>query len=222
MYDLIRKDFLVQKNIFLFGLLYTVFGAFVFEEMVPGGGALYMVVPYATIYLLVMYACGYDAKNNAEVILNSLPVTRVEIVIAKYLSALAFMAVGILFAIMIGTIGFYTGFPKIERLVSFNDMIVVFISGMVFVSIFYPLYFKFGLEKMRMVNIVLFMLLFFAPNLITSIVAENPDNGIVRAILTFLNDTPSWLLKACSLFAGIIFYLLSLFVSIKVYRNKEF
>lgn len=221
MYNLIRKDFLVQRNIFLFGLLYTVFAAFVFKEMVPGGGAIYMVAPYATVYLLVMYACGFDDKNKAEIILNSLPITRAELVTAKYVSAIGFMAVAILFSMLIGAIGIFTGFPEIERFISMNDVLIVLISGLVFVSIFYPLYFKFGMDKMRIVNVALFMVLFFAPNLITSFAAENPESNVVKAVLSIVNETNASLLKAGSLIAVIIIYLLSLFISIKIYRNKE-
>lgn len=221
MYYLVRKEFLVQKKMFLFAFLYSIFAAIVFEEMLPGGGALYMIAPYVTIYLLVLSACGYDDKNKVDIILNSLPVTRTEIVLAKYVSMVVFAIVGIGFAVIVGGIGIYTGFPRIERFISINDILVVLIGGLLFTAIFFPLYFKFGMEKMRIVNIVLFMLLFFVPNIITSYVAENPNSGVVKWSLSIINETPTTILKMGSLLAIMIIFLLSLFLSTKIYKNRD-
>jgi len=97
MLNLIIKDMIIQKKTFLYVLLYSVFISFAFSSLKPIGVGLYVLNPVITTYFLITYALIYDDKNKSEIILNSLPLSRVDIVISKYISIFVFAAIGIVY-----------------------------------------------------------------------------------------------------------------------------
>ncbi len=222
MYNLILKEFLVQKKTLLYGFIYTIFTAYAFSNIMPNGGAIYSLAPYAIVYLFVTYSCGYDEKNKADIVINSLPVNRVDIVISKYFAVFFFAAFGIICSAVLGMVGMHAGIPKVSRLISINDIVIVLSGGIIFTSIFYPLYFKFGMVKMKLVNIVLFMLFMFAPSFFSGYAAEHPQSSFVRFVISLLTDTPAEILQLFFLIAACIVLLISILISIQIYKNKDF
>lgn len=222
MFNLILKEFLVQKKILLIGFVYVFFAAFAFNNISPGGGAVYFMSPIAIIYILILYSSGYDDKNKADIIFNSLPLSREDIVIAKYTSFFFFTAYGLLCSIIVGLLSMATGFFNITRAISITDILMVLSAGMIFVSSFYPLYFKFGLNKMRIFNTFFFMFLMFAPSFLTNYIRSNPDNKLINNIISFMANTPELTLRVLFLICSAILFRVSMLFSIRIYKNKEF
>lgn len=222
MYNLIIKEFLVQKKTLLYGLVYTLLAAFLFKDFMPDGGALYIIAPVAVIYLFVNYSCGYDDKNKADVIFNSLPIKREEIVWSKYIAIFFFAAYGIVCSALMGLICRYMDLPYISRLISLKDVIITLSCSVTFGSIFYPLYFKFGMVKMRLVNVFLFMAIMFLPSIITELIQNNPENPAIKAVTQFFTDTPVWIIRMLTAVAMLAAFLVSVLISMKIYKNKEF
>ena len=83
MLNLILKDLLVQKKSLLFALGYCFFLVFAFQSL---QGAAPIAATVAVVYLLTQYSFTYEDKNKSETMLNSLPISRRDIVLAKYLS----------------------------------------------------------------------------------------------------------------------------------------
>jgi hypothetical protein len=222
MYNLILKEFLVQKKTLLYGFIYTIFTAYAFGNIMPGGAAIYSLAPYALVYLFVTYSCGYDEKNKTDIIFNSLPVNRVDIVMSKYFAVFFFAAYGIACSAVLGFIGMNAGILKVSRTISINDALIAFSGGMIFASIFYPLYFKFGMVKMKLVNIFLFMLFMFAPSFLTEYAAKHPESSVVRNIISLFTNTSAETLKLLLLAIACIVLLISILISIQIYKNKDF
>lgn len=221
MYHLIMKEFLVQKKTILFSIIYTVFVAIVFASILPGGGAVYILAPVAVNYLFIMYSCGFDEKNNADVVFNSLPLKRDDIVIAKYSSTFFFAAFGILCSMIIGIIGEIIGIGQIERFIALSDIVSVFGIVMVFAAVFFPLYFKFGLNKMRIINIMLLLIPMFLPSLMVDYVKDHQEDPIVRNIISAIGNTQEWVLQTLIMVVCGILFLISVLISIKIYKNKD-
>jgi ABC-2 type transport system permease protein len=222
MVRLILKEFQIQKKTLFYGFLYVIMAALAFNATSPNGTGLYVLGPFGVIYLFIMYSCGYEEKNNTDMIFNSLPLKREDIVIAKYLSIFFFAALGLLFSLIVGMLGASIGFGGIFRLLNFNDIIAVLGSGIILASIFYPLYFKFGLVKMRAINIILFLFLMFVPNLVVDYARANPEKAIVENTVSFVLNASEWTLQIFFLITCSIIFFISLLISIKVYRKKEF
>jgi ABC-2 type transport system permease protein len=222
MYNLILKEFLVQKKTLLYGFIYTIFTAYAFGNIIPGGVAIYSLAPYAIVYIFVTYSCGYDEKNKTDIIFNSLPVNRMDIIMSKYFAVFFFAAYGIICSAVLGFIGMNVGILRVSRTISINDILIAFSGGIIFASIFYPLYFKFGMDKLKLVNIFLFMLFMFAPSFLIEYAAKHYQSGVVRYFISLFMNTSVEILRLFLLIAVCIILLISILISIQIYKNKDF
>ena len=222
MLNLVIKDILIQKKSLLYAFLYTIFLSFSFSSLKPVGLGLYVLCPLAASYLLTYNAVNYDDKNKSEIILNSLPIKREEIVIAKYISAIMYAVIGIIYSIVIGLIGNAAGFSIYAMSISLWNIILAFTSVCIFGALFLPVYFKYGAIRARVFNIILFMVIFFLPVATINYVSKNPNNILVQKFNYFINNTSSLMLNSLPLIIGIIIFLASTMISIRIYNNKEF
>lgn len=222
MFNLVIKDIAIQKKTLLYALLYAIIAPIAFFSMAPSGFGLYVLPPMATAYLFISFAVNYDEKNKSEIVLNSLPIKREDIVISKYISVFVFAILGIIYSIIIGFIGKFTGLQVFARSISLLDIVLVLTSACIFSSIFFPVYFKFGYVKMNLFNVVLAMLFIFLPSVAIGYATENPNNIFVRKINYFINNTSSFTQNSLALLVSLIFFLISLMISMHIYKNKEF
>ncbi|MBW9146607.1 ABC-2 transporter permease [Clostridium sp. CM027] len=222
MLNLIKKDILIQKKTIIFALLYAILASAFFSPILPKGFGLYVLSPMVITYLFITLAVQYDDKNNSEVILNSLPLKRSDIVIAKYISTFAFGLIGIICSTLVGFIGNTTRLTMFIGSISLLDIVLVTMFTCIFSSIFYPVYFKFGVARMKIFTVLIFLVLFFVPSSLIDYIAKNPNNISVQKFTYFVNNTSSLTQNSLALIIGLIFLLISLMISIRIYNNKEF
>lgn len=221
MINLIWKDILIQKKTFIYAILYGFFAMVAFPASLSASGG-YMFSGISIVYLLIIYANAYDEKNRSEVIINSLPVNRDSIVIAKYLSIILYLVIGVVISAVAGLIVTQLGFIENMRIIGIVDILTVFISACLMYSIYYPVYFKFGSLKLKLFNVAMYMLFLFVPNILTSYIQENPDNGLINKITHFFKNTNSLVLQGGLAIIVLLLLFVSMLISIKVYKNKEF
>jgi ABC-2 type transport system permease protein len=222
MLNLLIKDILIQKKTIIFALLYAIFTYISFSPIFPSGFGLYVLSPMVITYLFITLAVQYDDKNKSEVILNSLPLKRSDIVISKYISTFVFGIVGIICSVLVGFVGNITGLVIFIGSISLLDIVLVIMSICIFSSIFYPVYFKFGVARIKIFTVLIFMVLFFVPTLIFDYITQNPTNVLVQKFIYFINNTSSLTQNSLLLITGLIFFMISLMISIRIYNNKEF
>jgi len=222
MLNLVIKDILIQKKTIIFALLYAAFVLAFFSTIFPSGFGLYVMSPMIITYLYITFAVQYDDKNNSEVILNSLPLKRSDIVISKYISTFVFGSIGIICSILVDVIGKVTGLSTFIGSISLLNIVLVTSAICIFSSIFYPVYFKFGVAKMKIFTVVIFMIIFFVPMNVISYMSENPNNVFVHEFNLFINNTSSLTINSLCIIIGLIFFMVSLRISIHIYNNKEF
>ena len=222
MFNLLIKDIAIQKKTLLYALIYAMIAPIAFFSMAPSGFGLYVLPPMATTYIFISFAVNYDEKNKSEIVLNSLPIKREDIVISKYISVFAFAILGITYSIIIGFIGKFTGLQVFDRSISLLNIVLVLTSVCIFSSIFFPVYFKFGYIKMNFFNVILVMLILFLPSVSIAYATENPNNIFVQKFNYFMSSTSSFTQNSLALFIGLVIFLLSLMISLRIYKNKEF
>ena len=221
MTNLLIKDFFVQKRTFLFALGYSIFVLVAFQSEVFAESA-YIMGAMATAYMLVLGACAYEEKNNSDVILNSLPMPRNTIVKARYLSALVFTAAAF---IIIGLVGFLmrsVGMPIPLRYVKISDVLAVVISLGLLVSVYFPVYFRYGYIKSRFFNIIIFLLAFFVPALAAPYFRGMGDFALLNQLGTRIAALAGWQLGVVAVLGVIVAMFLSMLISIKFYEKREF
>ncbi|MBS4209237.1 ABC-2 transporter permease [Bacillus sp. FJAT-50079] len=207
MRQLILKDLYIQKPMaYLFPLFFLLI---MFFNLVILGTEYFFIIAitFSAIWLSIYSNFGVTSSDTLQKrLMASLPVTRINVVQAKFVAALVWWGISFLFFTVIFVI------IAIATPVSFHlpsgYMFLISISALYMaVSIFYPLYFIFSYQIAALSTIVLVMaavfgIRFFASNL--------PDLEITVPIFTLLAI-------AISLFMASLSYL----GTIKIFNNKD-
>ncbi len=88
MLNLSKKDLKLSKKINIFAVIYALFIAAMGLTMPdhPVANILYVLGMVILIFISVIYTNGYDDKYKSEIILNSFPIDRRDIVKGKYIT----------------------------------------------------------------------------------------------------------------------------------------
>ncbi|WPC43167.1 ABC-2 transporter permease [Clostridium sp. JS66] len=213
MLNLILKDVLIQKKYLLISVLYALFFVFCFQS---NASMIFAMIPYMIPYMLILGACGFDDKNKSEIMLNSLPIDRTTLVIAKYLSSLFFIFIGILVSFVFTTLLNFLGFVHMNRLMNLEDILSITIGVLIICCVYFPFYFKFGYQKSRYFLIAMFCLFLGTTTFLASNIIRVPKN-----LISSLNSQPDWLIASFIAVIAAILFLSSILISIKFYINKD-
>lgn len=217
--SLIWKDIIVQKRSWWTVVFYAVFMHIALAKMVTGA---YTASAFGIAYLLVLGASAYDEKNKGDMLLNSLPLPRKTIVLAKYVGAFVFMLVGMLGSVLAGTAMKLAGLPMPLRFITGVDLLGMFVGLSFFIAIYFPIFFKFGYMKSRYLNIFIFMLLFFGPQFLVEQVRKFP--GFAENMAGWIQGVsvaPTTILTLLTfIFAGVVL-VVSFLTSVAIYQRRE-
>ncbi len=213
MLNLIFKDLLYLKKQLLGVTLFTLFIIFATHS----SGALYVASSTIVAYLAVLNNNMHDDKNNSQVLLNSLPVRRRDVVLTKYLSFFIYVAIGLFMVVLISLIAnaalSISTISYRIRPIGIFDIIGSPAVAMLFFSFYFPLYFKFTMIKILSYINVCFYLILFAGGL---------------RLMTWLGrlhiimNTPGWVLGTAAMILSVAILLVSLRISLIIYQNKDF
>lgn len=214
MFHLIKKDLLIQKNSFLLSILLIIFFSLIFSNM--GAAGLTMSV-LAVTYLLTLGASAREEKNNSDKLLISLPLRRRTIVFSKYVSVLFFATYAILLNLVIYGIINILKLPLESIPITLQGVISAFIASLLYCSISFPLIFKVGYMKSRMMNLFLFLgIVFGASWVLEKIIRDNEELG------NYLLNSNVTELTTVGLLITVIIFIASYLLSLTFYKNREF
>lgn len=118
-----------------------------------------MVFPILYAAMISMNTLAYDERGHWEAYADSLPVTRKDVVVSKYLlPVFAIIIMTVMYGVLSILLWVAQGASADSTLSPgsiFNSMLEMFSAGMFFTAVMYPLVFKLGVEKGRMAYIVL-------------------------------------------------------------------
>ena len=219
MFNLVKKDLKLLRKMNIFVLLYVLFicamGVFISDA--PLANIIYILGMITLIFTSIIYTNGYDDKYKSEIVLNSFPIDRRNIVRGKYVSLIIYILLAcggvLIFTRIVEVVadGTRGGSANI-----WNALLAMGVS-LIFYSIYYPFYFKVG-EGIRSFNTVLWVLMFVCPSIITKLMKRWGNIGQLEKILSMDINKISIYLLVFSLF---IFYI-SLQISKIIYSQKEF
>ncbi|AXR18947.1 ABC-2 transporter permease [Bacillus cereus] len=195
--QLILKDFIIQWKFLIWYILYPVF----FYMALTDTENLFIIMSVIITIGATVKTFEADSKNESEVIVNSLPILRKQIVYAKYIVAIIILFISV-------TVGCFTmGMKSGVNLFEFIETtIVASISFiLVYLSLVLPLSFWLGYKKTIFIAIVIFM----API-------------IVLEALFQINLEQIQLYNSLLFIGSICMFIASIFVSVKIYEKREF
>ncbi|MCW9131412.1 ABC-2 transporter permease [Bacillus paramycoides] len=197
MKQLILKDFIVQWKFLIWYILYPVF----FYMALTDTENLFIIMSVIITVGATVKTFEADNKNESEVILNSLPILRKQIVLAKYIVAIIILFISV-------TIGCFTmGMKNGANVFEFIETTVVASISfiLVYLSFVLPISFWLGYKKTVFITILIFM----APIVILEMFFQ-------------INLEQIQLYNSLLLVSSVCMFIVSVFASIKLYEKREF
>ncbi|EJV81142.1 ABC-2 transporter permease [Bacillus cereus] len=197
MKQLILKDFIIQWKFLIWYILYPVF----FYMALTDTENLFIIMSVIITIGATVKTFEADSKNESEVIVNSFPILRKQIVYAKYIVAIIILFISV-------TVGCFTmGMKNGVNLFEFIEttMVASISFILVYLSFVLPISFWLGYKKTIFITIVIFM----API-------------VILETLFQINLEQIQLYNSLLFVSSICMFIASAFVSVKVYEKREF
>lgn len=202
MFNLIRKDILLQKAT-LIGLL-LILVVYLFLDI----SSIWVGIVFSMIIITNTYKM--DEKSSIHMLLNSLPYTRKEIVSSKYIGTFIFTGL-VIFTIFIGNLVIH------QEIMMWKEILLIVSFVMVAISLIFPFSYKFKSQYMLIATIVLVAVYLVT---ITLLIPNLHDviRNLVEIFLT-LQGSQLYLIIALSVTA---LYACSWLLSMRIYGKKVF
>lgn len=206
MLGLIKKDFLIIKN----NLKLIIVMLMVFFIMALGGQFNISFIPTFIIVMLFISTFSYDEYNNWDAYAITLPGGRKSIVKSKYIISLFLTLLSAVITVLLNCLISVINNTDVNEFIS--SLLGSICAIVIIQSIMYPLIFKFGMEKGR---IVLFILVFVMVGVISLLknIIKTPN-----ILVVLFNDY--WFIVIPIIL--VISLLISYKISEKIYLKKEF
>jgi ABC-type transport system involved in multi-copper enzyme maturation permease subunit len=218
MFNLIIKDMLLLRKTAVFAVVYMIFLIFAFKEIPQG--ALYTGIVGST-YILMATSMAYEDKNNSDIVLNSLPLSRSEIVLAKYLQVFLFAIVAsAIFVIMSSLLKLFSLDIGVIS-INLKTIATAIFSVVLMNCLYFPVFYKLGYIKSKYVNFVVFFIFFFSIQTIMGSLV-NTESGFVLDVINFFQGFSGNLLALLILLAAVLIAVMSYSLSLSFYRAREF
>lgn len=220
MYNLIIKDILVQKKTMLFAVLYSLFILIALGNPVFDG-LIYMMGSMALACVYMMTAPVTEDKNKVDLVINSLPVKRSQVVAARYVSVLVFVALSLLIMQAAGLLLHLVPVEYFQkRFLNGWDIVVTYSGVILLASIYYPILYWLGSSFTRVFFMILFLLLFFAPANIAEYVRDNPSAALVQSLTNWAAvDSLGLIVAVFAVLLGI--HAVSGYIATCIYQTKD-
>lgn len=201
MLNLIRRDVILQKKQLL------VFIPFVLFFVLMG------VPPILTFFIASIYipfnAYAYDEKSDANILLNSLPYTRKEVIAARYIGAIVFMILA-------------TGLAAVTMLVfeqsfSLTDTAIGAGSFLIFGALTFPLFY---ILKQGYITLVLMFVIIVGAGISPVVVRFLAEH--LTAITNFIIETSNTVLYTGAAVITVVLYAASWIFTTVIYQRKAF
>ncbi|AAT62837.1 MULTISPECIES: ABC-2 transporter permease [Bacillus] len=197
MKQLILKDFIIQWKFLIWYILYPVF----FYMALTDTENLFIIMSVIITIGATVKTFEADSKNESEVIVNSLPILKKQIVYAKYIVAIIILFISVTVGCF--TMGMKNGVNLFEFIETTLLASISFI--LVYLSFVLPISFWLGYKKTIFITIVIFM----API-------------VILEALFQINLEQIQLYSSLLFIGSICMFITSVFVSVKLYEKREF
>ncbi|QRN86217.1 ABC-2 transporter permease [Clostridia bacterium] len=219
MFQLVYKDIAIQKKSFLIVLGYILFFVAIFQSQ---PNMMYSATVVATTYILAMGGFALDDQAEADTFLNSLPVTRANLVGAKYVSLMLFFLFGTVCYGVLYQLLYLLGLPIQMGSITIENLIGAVVAVSLINSIYFPILFKIGYHRAKIFNFILFFGVFSGFSLLSLKMQKSTSVGTLSKLEQFINQKPDILLAGILLAMAAILLLISFGFSLYFYKRRDF
>ncbi|HEX7057694.1 MAG TPA: ABC-2 transporter permease [Bacilli bacterium] len=204
--NLLLKEWIVNRSTIITSMIILPLLSFLISN---GHG---QVPVYFAIILGCMYPflSGMNEKNNSDILINSLPVERKEIVAAKYTSSIL---LGMILTIIVAAINSLVPMFADSR---FFELVLSISAIGLFISIFYPMLYLLG-PRFVMFGMIVFFACSFT--IFPIVINMGLSNGFWGLANTY-RQIPTIQLSMALLGITAIILVISWFISVNIYKRK--
>lgn len=227
MLRLVVKDITLSKEIFMTILVHCL-AINLFFKNTPT--FIYIIMPPLIVYEFFKTSCAYDYKYNLDIMFNSLPVSRREIVFSKYIESIIIFILGLIitliFTFLFRNIG-VPGFTFIDKLMNLEIVdkfmniqsitMCYLISTIVLISIYFPIYFKFKYLKAKNIFGIASLIISFIPILFIKTIGNENSYRLIN----YFSEGVGEIVSIIVIFILIITLYISSKISVKCYQNID-
>ncbi|OPJ64132.1 ABC-2 transporter permease [Clostridium oryzae] len=232
MINLIIKDFPIRKRLALDILVSCLVGNLLFIE---APAFIYILVPSVLVYGHILNSCTYNDRYNGDVMFNSLPVTRKEVVLSKYAGSFVILILSVgatliftyLFRALNVSGAAVSSFIHLNKMIHLDQINgLMNIKGtlsscattiIIMIAIYFPIYFRFEFKDVKNVFVLVLYLLWVIPFFLIKLIGAY---NISRAVM-YLNNMNTVILGILLAAALFILIYISINLSIKFYTSRD-
>ncbi len=205
-YDLMQLAGTSKKSFYLLYFVGLAAGG-----VMLGGGSIFS-------YMAVMIGCmtgvsffSYESWYHWDSYCAVMPLSNRQIVVSRYISLLIVTGCGVLWGIVIGVLALTAGKMDLTWTQWLLSMVQTVLAALLYMEIEIPVMYRFGVERGRIVNILLFIILFAG----------------VSALAEF-NELPTAVTSVVQLVFGVVWVVIllcfpvSIAVSMRIRAKKEY
>lgn len=221
MRSLLMKDIIIQKKMFVISLIYL--AVLFFLQGMYGVYISYGFIAFVGGFFFIVTANGFDDKSKTDILLNSFPLVRRQIVSAKYLSSFLFILISAGMVAGINVLLYLTLGADRVRPIGLFELGVAAIAVMHFVSFYFPLYYRFGAQYVRVAIFLLGFAIFFARFAIFFAInfLDTYMEGFV-SLLNIIRELSAEQMMLLAFAEAAVLMLVSWLASLRIYAKKEF
>lgn len=223
MKGLIYKDIIALKQVALSIILIMMFYIFLgFMSQDEANQASYFAVMAMMMNMMVPLTCaGYDDQCGWDSFGGALPIGRAGTVVARYCTNLIVMMVSLMLILISDLISMAFGHSSMGA----AAYVIPVAGAALYVSLFNPIIYKFGTQKSRFLAFIP-ALTIAALGAVISRIATSEDGGEealekLDAMIGFIGQH-ILAVTVCTIAACATLFVLSMLLSISIYRNKDF
>lgn len=211
---------LLEKDIYIIWKKTRAFLLLLLLYLVMSAGNQTFFVSFSVIFaaMLPVTVMGYDEKSKWDRLVNTMPISRKQIVLSRYLFGLAaIIAVTLLYLVLslVLTPVVFRESWTVDRLYL---ALMVDAGALVMQALYFPLLFRFGVEKGRLSTLI-------SLAAVCAVIGGSGALGIATkeqgAVLTELFSRP-WLMLVLLWVVAVVGQVISFPISVRQYSKREF
>ncbi|HDR7564148.1 MULTISPECIES: ABC-2 transporter permease [Bacillus] len=203
--QLVLKDIVLQRKLGFVYLICLFFLAIVDFR----SDSFLMTLSIAIPFLGMVLSMSYEGKNKSEMIVNSLPFERKEIVIAKYIFSSILVALGGIFSLVVGLIQLQN--EHITVFMLWGAILGGITGGFVYSMIVLPIEFSVGYSSAKQIAPFAGLALGYLSGLIVSKVWLDIENAWSTSLVV----------NVCFIAGLLLLYIMSMLFSINLYSERD-
>ncbi|HDR6312848.1 TPA: ABC-2 transporter permease [Bacillus cereus] len=203
--QLVLKDMMLQRKL-SFAYLICLFFLIIVDFR---SGSFLLTLSISIPILGTIWSTSYEARNKSEKILNSLPLQRKDIVIAKYIFVSILVVLGVVFSLLVGLIQLQN--ENITGFMLWGAILGGITGGLVYIMIVLPI--EFSVEYSSTKQAAYFM----------GIIMGGLSGMIVSSVWLDVENvwSTSLVVNVCFIAGLLLLYIMSMLLSINLYSERD-